>query len=119
VVDLRTTSSDQAAVERIDGETTRRLRALPLRISRDRIAIAFDRVPTTRDIAELQTASGCAVAWVLATPAELTRSIDRSHRALKDVGTFVPAFETGEAARAGTAAAPVASTKPTRRSSRS
>ncbi|MFM8304637.1 MAG: GspE/PulE family protein [Actinomycetota bacterium] len=100
VVDLRTTTPEPTALARLDSSVARRLRALTVKASGDRLAIAVDAVPTVDALTEMQRTTGCIVAWVLATPTDLTRSLDRSYRATEDVGDLVRAFEIGESGRA-------------------
>jgi type IV pilus assembly protein PilB len=106
VVDLRTTAPDPAALERLDGTTARDLRVLPLEVDDKQLTVATDRIPTDAELARLAGIAGLPVVWMLAPPAELTRSIDRAYRALDDVDVFVRAFESGEAARVSTPVTP-------------
>jgi type IV pilus assembly protein PilB len=99
VVDLRSITPTDAALECVDDVTVRDLRALPISIDDGRLTVATDRVMNATDLARLSSVAGMAVTWKLVPPAELTGAIDRSYHALDDVGTFVRAFQTAEAAR--------------------
>jgi type IV pilus assembly protein PilB len=105
VIDLSGTSPTPEALAAIDGGLARELRALPLAVIDHKLAVAFDDIPTGEALDRLTRRAGVEIAIVLAPPSDLTRTIDRSYRALEGVEQIVQAFETDEGTRSQVAAA--------------
>jgi type IV pilus assembly protein PilB len=103
VVDLHTTLPDVEALAKLDARVARDLRALPMRINGQGIAIAVDHIPEHATLEKLFDLTGMDIALVLAPASDLTRGITASYRAIADVQQFVEAFEEDSAARRPTA----------------
>ena len=105
VVDLRSVTPTPAALARLDAETARRLRALPIRVGDRGVVVALDEAPDTDTLRTLVRAVGGDLGIVLTPPSELTRALNRTYKATADVDRLVAAFELGGGRPAGGAAA--------------
>ncbi|HEX2577896.1 MAG TPA: GspE/PulE family protein [Aquihabitans sp.] len=104
VASLDDVSFDPRAVALLSEDLARELRAVPLTLTQERVAVAIAD-PTTPDLLDRLTgAMGRPVDLVLASEADVEAAIDRAYGAASTVSTAVRMFE----ARVSERAAPVA-----------
>jgi type IV pilus assembly protein PilB len=99
-IDLRRSTPEPAALERVPESIARSAEAMPLRITEDGIEIAVADPMDTDAMARLQKAIPDLRVLVLIAPkSDIRRAIERSYRALVGVERFVDQFTATETAR--------------------
>lgn len=99
LVDLRRTLPTDEAIAVVPEAVVRSIRALPMRVSSEGVAVAMAGPPDAEQLETLERAAGTRVSVVLAPASDISRLIDRSYRAMAGLDRFVQAFQGEEAAR--------------------
>ena len=98
VIDLRRHAPDPDAVLRLPETSARTLMALPLRLTDGVLEVAVAD-PSDQLTTELEGLTGLDVALNVASATDIRRAIDRSYRAIANIGRHVDAFEATSAER--------------------
>jgi len=100
VVDLRRLVPDPEALTLVPESMVRSHRALPVRIEGDELVVAVAGPLSPPAEGDIRIATGRHLKFVLATPSDIDRAIDRSFDALKGLDRVVATY-TPEVAHAG------------------
>jgi type IV pilus assembly protein PilB len=98
LVDLATITPDPGATKLLDEASARRLVAIPLHATHDRVVVAV-AVPSDRTLAALQQAISRQLVIKVAAHSDILAAITNSYRALSGVTTQIKAFEAQQAKR--------------------
>jgi type IV pilus assembly protein PilB len=105
LVDLGAITPDTSATKMLDESVARRLVAIPLYATSDRVVVAV-AVPSDRLATGLQQAIGRPVVLKIAAHSDILAAITSSYRALTGVTTQIRAFEAEQAKRGEVEAKP-------------